>query len=177
MSFLRRKSKTDVPGDVAPLELVEKEPPVTEWEHEKLMVRATYLATVYGGIRRLVGEYSQNNGLGFEQDFDSLKEVGQENPSKASNHGKNQHLNRFRNISAYDHSRVVISELSTDYINANWVAGYKRRHAYIASQGPVPESFAHFWYMVWQSTVRCSHLLFCCRATPYRLFHTLCAQR
>lgn len=73
---------------------------------------------------------------------------------QASNHPKNTHLNRFRNISAYDHSRFVLNELNTDYINANWIGGYKKRHAYIACQGPVPDAFSHFWYMVLQSNVR-----------------------
>ena len=48
----------------------------------------------------------------------------------------------------------MLQELSTDYINANWISAFGRRHAYIACQGPVPDSLAHFWYMVWQANVR-----------------------
>ena len=61
---------------------------------------------------------------------------------------------------------MVLEGLDTDYINANWLQGFKKRHAYIAGrcmrrpaqltragQGPVPESFTHFWYMVWQTNV------------------------
>jgi hypothetical protein len=160
MSLFRRKSKSDAtPAEQGaepsiPNLSVPKPPSVSDWEQGKLMERGVYLAQTYNDIRGIVAEFSQNNGLGFEQEFDSLKESSEDPQAKASQHPKNQHLNRFRNISAYDHSRVVLSELSTDYINANWIAGYKQRHAYIASQGPVTDSFAHFWYMVWQNNVR-----------------------
>ena len=129
-----------------------------------LMARAEYLAGVYTRLRQQVATYSSNNGLGFEREYESFADVGTAQSSKASAHPKNVHLNRFRNISAYDHSRVVLEEQPTDYINANWIPGNKRRHAYIASQGPVPDSFAHFWYMVWQSKVRMQNENDCSRS-------------
>ena len=120
-----------------------------------VLARAEYLASTYTGLRHRVAEHSAHNGLGFEREYDTLVDVGITQSAKASAHPQNQVYNRFRNISAYDHSRVILEELSTDYINANWLPGHaKRRHAYIAGQGPVPEAFAHFWYMVWQVKVR-----------------------
>ena len=51
---------------------------------------------------------------------------------------------RYRNIVAYDHTRVRVApnahNRKNDYINANWMPGYKQNRGYIASQGPVPES-------------------------------------
>ena len=41
-------------------------------------------------------------------------------------------------------------DTATDYINASWVDAYQHPNGYIASQGPVPNSFVDFWSMVWE---------------------------
>lgn len=58
--------------------------------------------------------------------------------------------NRYTDVLCYDHSRVILSqedeEPTSDYINANFVDGYKQKNAYISTQGEtsIPlESFQH----------------------------------
>ncbi|XP_054087931.1 tyrosine-protein phosphatase non-receptor type 9 isoform X1 [Zeugodacus cucurbitae] len=59
--------------------------------------------------------------------------------------------NRYTDVLCYDHSRVVLSrEEGEDYINANFVDGYKQKNAYISTQGPLPKTSQDFWRMIWE---------------------------
>ncbi|GMR36259.1 hypothetical protein PMAYCL1PPCAC_06454, partial [Pristionchus mayeri] len=95
-----------------------------------------------------------NNNAGFVQEFESI-ETGQVFTWDASSAEYNKHKNRYANIPAYDHSRVVLNgQAGSDYINANYIDGYERQRAYIATQGPLPETFDDFWRMVWEEDSR-----------------------
>ena len=82
--------------------------------------------------------------------------------------------NRYPDVLAYDHSRVIISKVQgTDYINANYMEGFGTDgNAYIAAQGPLGPPKADtptattgaatapqlntindFWRMVWELNI------------------------
>ena len=42
---------------------------------------------------------------------------------------------------------------TTDYINGNFIDGFRRFHAYIGTQGPLDETCEAFWRMVWEQNV------------------------
>lgn len=65
--------------------------------------------------------------------------------------------NRYNNIWPYEHSRVKLKGVSPegcDYVNANFLGTSISAKRYIATQGPIPATFADFWSMVWQRDVR-----------------------
>lgn len=61
--------------------------------------------------------------------------------------------NRYAKLLAYDRTRVVLEPVdgnpSSDYINANYIDGYHKPKAYIATQGPKENTCSDFWRMVW----------------------------
>ncbi|KAG7229057.1 hypothetical protein INR49_013176, partial [Caranx melampygus] len=79
---------------------------------------------------------------------------GQQFTWENSNMEVNKPKNRYANVIAYDHSRVVLTSVDavpgSDYINANYIDGYRKQNAYIATQGPLPETLSDFWRMVWE---------------------------
>uniref|UniRef100_A0A8B9LM93 Receptor-type tyrosine-protein phosphatase F n=1 Tax=Astyanax mexicanus TaxID=7994 RepID=A0A8B9LM93_ASTMX len=79
---------------------------------------------------------------------------GQQFTWENSNMEVNKPKNRYANVIAYDHSRVILTSVDavpgSDYINANYIDGYRKQNAYIATQGPLPETLSDFWRMVWE---------------------------
>ncbi|XP_074077739.1 receptor-type tyrosine-protein phosphatase F isoform X6 [Macrotis lagotis] len=94
-----------------------------------------------------------NDGLKFSQEYESI-DPGQQFTWENSNLEVNKPKNRYANVIAYDHSRVILTSIDgvpgSDYINANYIDGYRKQNAYIATQGPLPETLGDFWRMVWE---------------------------
>uniref|UniRef100_A0A8C8VF45 Protein tyrosine phosphatase non-receptor type 3 n=1 Tax=Pelusios castaneus TaxID=367368 RepID=A0A8C8VF45_9SAUR len=65
---------------------------------------------------------------------------------------QNMDKNRYKDVLPYDATRIILQG-NEDYINANYVnmeipsAGIVNK--YIATQGPLPHTCAHFWQVVW----------------------------
>ncbi|XP_078187588.1 receptor-type tyrosine-protein phosphatase F isoform X25 [Callithrix jacchus] len=94
-----------------------------------------------------------NDSLKFSQEYESI-DPGQQFTWENSNLEVNKPKNRYANVIAYDHSRVILTSIDgvpgSDYINANYIDGYRKQNAYIATQGPLPETMGDFWRMVWE---------------------------
>ncbi|XP_043785616.1 tyrosine-protein phosphatase Lar isoform X12 [Apis laboriosa] len=94
-----------------------------------------------------------NDNLKFSQEYESI-EPGQQFTWDHSNMEVNASKNRYANVIAYDHSRVILQTIDgmsgTDYINANYCDGYRKQNAYVATQGPLQETFGDFWRMCWE---------------------------
>uniref|UniRef100_A0A8B9PNK5 Receptor-type tyrosine-protein phosphatase F n=1 Tax=Apteryx owenii TaxID=8824 RepID=A0A8B9PNK5_APTOW len=133
-------------------------------EPEMLWVMGPVLAVILiiiivigAAVGALVHEHYRwlkaNDGLKFSQEYESI-DPGQQFTWENSNLEVNKPKNRYANVIAYDHSRVILTSIDgvpgSDYINANYIDGYRKQNAYIATQGPLPETLSDFWRMVWE---------------------------
>ncbi|XP_047451552.1 receptor-type tyrosine-protein phosphatase V-like isoform X2 [Mugil cephalus] len=99
-----------------------------------------------------------NYNRGFKQEFEELNEVGRDLSTRAGESDVNREKNRYPCILPYDHCRVRLSvhtiHPQTDYINASFVPGGGSERDFICTQGPLPNTMADFWRMVWEQNVR-----------------------
>ncbi|KAM9313714.1 tyrosine-protein phosphatase non-receptor type 9 [Pholidichthys leucotaenia] len=110
-------------------------------------------------VHELVDYVKRKKKRGIYQEYE---EIRKEPPAGTFDYSKklsNQMKNRYSDVLCLDQSRVRLCQLSddedetSDYINASFMDGYKRRNAYIATQGPLPKTFGDFWRMVWEQMV------------------------
>ncbi|XP_053562641.1 tyrosine-protein phosphatase non-receptor type 22-like isoform X1 [Bombina bombina] len=96
----------------------------------------------------------------FAKDFLSLKRQSAKYKSdynystKAAERPENIKKNRYKDILPFDHCRVelslITSDEDTDFINASFIKGVYCPRAYIATQGPLPNTVTDFWRMIWE---------------------------
>ncbi|XP_058033011.1 tyrosine-protein phosphatase non-receptor type 2 isoform X3 [Ahaetulla prasina] len=75
-------------------------------------------------------------------------------PHKVAKYAENRNRNRYRDVSPYDHSRVILQNSDNDYINASLVVNEEAQRRYILTQGPLPNTCCHFWLMIWQQKTK-----------------------
>ncbi|RLM59136.1 hypothetical protein C2845_PM18G02220 [Panicum miliaceum] len=74
--------------------------------------------------------------------------------------------NRHRNVLPFDENRVRLqTSEGNDYINANHIKTEGNdKTRFISTQGPKPQTFAHFWQMIYEN--RCPAIVMVTPATP-----------
>lgn len=94
---------------------------------------------------------------GLYDDYAQIKSTPPDGTFDNSRKRWNQIKNRYTDVLCFDTTRVILSqeddEGHTDYINANYVDGYKQKNAFISCQGPLPSTFGDFWRMIWEQRV------------------------
>ncbi|NXB35871.1 PTPRJ phosphatase, partial [Eulacestoma nigropectus] len=97
-----------------------------------------------------------DSNCGFAEEYEELKSAGVHQPKFAAELPENRGKNRYNNVLPYDISRVKLSNQSSgtgDYINANYMPGYNSKKAFIAAQGPLPNTVEDFWQMIWEKSI------------------------
>lgn len=131
-----------------------------------------------------VQDLHADGDLGFSREYEAIQHATDlDLSSQHSQLIENKNKNRYVNIVAYDHTRVVLKPLNAqkknglDYINANYIdvsddrirrsteplmasvchcyvnQGYGKTQAYIGTQGPLPSTFDDYWRMIWEQRV------------------------
>ncbi|CAF2263567.1 unnamed protein product [Rotaria magnacalcarata] len=111
-------------------------------------------------VEQLYDIYTQKHtldDLAFAIEFKSIPSFD-ELPCTAATRSIVSSKNRFLNILPIDATRVILSQLNddpaTDYINGNYISGYKTPNKFIATQGPKPDTCEDVWRMIWELKIK-----------------------
>uniref|UniRef100_A0A3P9LL27 Tyrosine-protein phosphatase non-receptor type n=1 Tax=Oryzias latipes TaxID=8090 RepID=A0A3P9LL27_ORYLA len=91
-----------------------------------------------------------DSSAGWQNLYNEIRNLASEHPYKVAKLPENKNLNRYRDVSPYDHSRVTLKDSENDYINASLVTEEEAQRSYILSQGPLCYTCGHFWLMIWE---------------------------
>eukprot|EP00794_Sanderia_malayensis_P008057 gene8057-8920_t len=129
---------------------------VPEEDHAHRPIPLDEFAAYVNGMR-------ENDDDLFYNEYKNQLISGKCHPTEIADREGNKPKNRYTNITAYDHSRVILKpevgkksshhhhhNREGDYFNANFIEGYFHSTKYIASQGPTESVVSDFWRMVWQ---------------------------
>ncbi|KAJ8955806.1 hypothetical protein NQ318_005347 [Aromia moschata] len=150
---------TEIPPKVNPIKPIvsprpENAPYTFKTTHSKPIKINEYEAYVMEAIQN--GELERQHGV--TRTIEKLFPRGQTQPWEYGALMVNKSKNRYNNLIAYDHTRVKLRKLAgveySDYINANYIDGYRTPRAYIATQGPKVSTLNDFWRMIWQQKTK-----------------------
>ncbi|KAJ8411138.1 hypothetical protein AAFF_G00171440 [Aldrovandia affinis] len=131
---------------------------INPWSKTALKKRKLTSPVQLDDFDAYIKDMSKDSAYKFSLQFEELKSVGLDLPHEAADLPVNRAKNRYTNILPYDFSRVMLVSMhndeGSDYINANYIPGYKSSREYIATQGPLPETRNDFWKMVLQQKCR-----------------------
>uniref|UniRef100_A0A336KPC3 protein-tyrosine-phosphatase n=1 Tax=Culicoides sonorensis TaxID=179676 RepID=A0A336KPC3_CULSO len=99
----------------------------------------------------------KDSDYGFQHEFEMLPDRFTDRTTKNTDAKENLYKNRYPDIKSYDQTRVKLSMINStigsDYINANFVIGYKERKKFICAQGPMETTVNDFWRMIWEQNL------------------------
>ncbi|XP_033126338.1 receptor-type tyrosine-protein phosphatase beta-like [Anneissia japonica] len=102
-------------------------------------------------------QMSAHTHFGYSQEYESIQKIGKKISSSVAVQPENVVKNRYSNILPYDRTRVKLTyiqgEAGSDYINANYIPGFKSPREFISCQGPLPGTIADMWRMVWELNI------------------------
>lgn len=127
------------------------------------MEQAGILRKFIQGVKEMSEGDEERGEDNFGNDFMRLRRLSTKYrtekiyPTNIGEREENVKKNRYKDILPFDHTRVKLTlkttNQDTDYINANFIKGIDGPEAYIATQGPLPNTVIDFWRMNWEYNV------------------------
>ncbi|XP_054656714.1 tyrosine-protein phosphatase non-receptor type 12 isoform X2 [Dunckerocampus dactyliophorus] len=127
------------------------------------MDQADILRKFIQGVKAMTEGDDERGEDNFGSDFMRLRRLSTKYrtekiyPTNIGEREENVKKNRYKDILPFDHTRVKLTlkttNQDTDYINANFIKGMDGPEAYIATQGPLPNTVVDFWRMNWEYNV------------------------
>lgn len=110
---------------------------------------------LHSHIQKLMQPEIGENITGMELEFKKLSNIKTDSSRfVTANLPCNKHKNRLVHILPFESTRVCLTPIrnieGSDYINASFIDGYRYKKAYIATQGPLPDTTDDLWRMLWE---------------------------
>uniref|UniRef100_A0A915PLY7 protein-tyrosine-phosphatase n=1 Tax=Setaria digitata TaxID=48799 RepID=A0A915PLY7_9BILA len=131
--------------------------PAVKYREWRIAVKVGIETAVMEQLIEMYDEIEDNhlwNSVYQEIDRQSCKQEKQlKLTTKVAHSWENVERNRYRNVLAYDTSRVILKRVNSegsDYINASALVVPSARRNYILTQGPLSTTSNDFWQMIWE---------------------------